>query len=220
MHVNVVIPTVNRIRLLQKAVTTLQNSTHKDLSIFIVVDGNREILSAVHAMANVSVLFNAKRMDWVWCMNRALKHIETGAVVYAGDDLEFEPQCIECAVACLEKHEPTGDVLVAIKQDVVGCSTAFGLLGRKFIERFPEQSVFCPDYVHYGSDSELGRFARSIGRLYMCDEARVVHHRLKDDTYRQAKPMEAQDFAFINKRKELGLLWGREFRQLRVETQQ
>jgi len=216
MHVTVVIPTLDRWSLLQKTVETINASSYKDLSILVIVDGNREILELARGLQS-DVLFNEKRMDWVWSSNRGLQHIKHGAVIYGSDDLEFEPQCIEIAVERLRAETPDTDGLVAIKQSVIGCSTAFGLLGHRFIERFPNRSVLCPDYVHYGSDSELGRFARSINRLHLCDEARVIHRRLQDATYRAAKPLEVQDFHYIDERRKAGLLWGRDFELLRKE---
>ena len=217
MHVTVVIPTLDRWSLLQKTVESIHSNTYKDVSVLIIVDGNQELLQLAKSLS-AEVLFNEERRDWVWSMNRALRYKREGAVIYASDDLEFDPRCIEIAVNRLEEKMPNTDGLIAIKQSVVGCSTAFGLLGHRFIERFPDRAVFCPDYVHYGSDSELGRFAHSINRLHICDEARVKHHRLQDTTYRTAKPMEIQDFHYIDIRREAGLLWGRDFKLLRKES--
>ena len=216
MHVTITIPTFDRWPLLQRTVETIHGSSYKDLSVLIIVDGNQTLLPLARSL-QAEVMFNEKRMDWVWSTNRGLQHIKHGAVIYGSDDLEFDPQCIEIAVEKLKAEAPDTDGLVAIKQNVIGCSTAFGLLGHRFIERFPNRSALCPDYVHYVSDSELGRFARSIGRLHPCDEARVIHHRLQDATYRVAKPLEVQDFYYIDERRKAGLLWGRDFKLLRKE---
>lgn len=217
MHVTIIIPTLAyRWSFLQKTIETIHANTYKDLSVIIVVDGNHEMLSQVHSL-QAEILFNEKCMGWIWCMNHTLKHVKQGAVLYAADDLEFDPHCIEIAVEQLETKASDTDGLVAIKQSVVGCSTAFGLLGHKFIERFPERAVFCPDYTNWGGDSELGRFARSINRLYICNESQVLHHRLKDATRDQIKSLETQDYHFIAERKKAGLLWGRDFQLLRKE---
>lgn len=214
MHVSVVIPTLDRLKLLQRTIKSLRASTYKDMSIVVVVDGNPKLLKAVRRMPVDTVMWNEKRQDWIRSMNRALTSINEGAVVYASDDLEFEPRCIEYAAKRLIRKTPKGDGLVAITQDVKGCSTAFGLLGRAFIERFPQRAVFCPDYIHYCSDAELGRFTRSIGRLFMCDEARVTHHRPKDNTYRTAKPAEQRDLGYQRMRIAEGLVWGKSFKLL------
>ncbi len=44
MHIDVLIPTWNRPILLEAAVKTILDSTHKDTTIFIVIDGNPRLL--------------------------------------------------------------------------------------------------------------------------------------------------------------------------------
>ena len=216
MHIDVIIPTVARPQLLRDTINSLAASTHKDLAVFVIVDGNAELFEMV-ARWKVAVLFNRRRRDWVFSMNRALQYARGDAVVYASDDLVFEPNCIETAAALLVQNTPALDGLVAITQSVKGCSTAFGMMGRTFIERFPSRQVFCPDYVHYASDFELGRFARSIGRLQLCAEAKVLHHRPKDKTWNLAKPIETRDITIQTQRAAKGLLWGADFERLTKE---
>jgi hypothetical protein len=214
MHVDIIIPTYDRPQLLRQCVSSILKGSYKDISIIVVVDGNLRLAVKLAGLPTLMVL-NKNRIDWVASQNKVLKMTHEGAVIYASDDLQFSKDCILHAVNKLKKKAPDTDAMIAIEQDVKGCSTAFGLLGRKFIERFPDSQVFCPDYIHYGSDSELGRFARHIGRLFMCPEAKVLHNRPKDSTYKLAKPMEPQDFNFIRQRREKNLLWGRDFERLR-----
>lgn len=216
MHINIIIPTYNRPDLLIKTIHSIKRNSYKDVSIFVVVDGNREILEKV-LPEDVAILFNPERRDWVYSINRGIFYAISDAVIYAADDLIFQEDCLERAVRAMEEKFPDGDGLVAIKQSVVGCNTAFGMFGHKFIERFPERCVFCPDYIHYCGDSELGQFARNINCLYVCNEAKVVHHRLKDATYNIAKPVEGKDFHCHRVRRDAGLLWGRDFQLLRKE---
>jgi len=211
MHVDIIIPTYQRPELLKKTIHSIRANTHKDVSIIVVIDGNPKILKDIVGMQTF-FLINQKRLDWVASQNRALAMTHSGAVIYAADDLIFDKFCIKNALKKLPKDT---DALVTITQNVKGCSTAFGLLGRKFIERFPNNQVFCPDYVHYGGDAELGRYARSIGKLRLCPEATVIHKRLHDQTYLTAKPQEKEDFHYIKERKEKGLLCGRDFKRLK-----
>lgn len=218
MHINVIIPTVHRPKLLRETINSLALSTHADLTVFVVVDGNEELLEMV-ARWKVVVIYNRERRDWIFSMNRALQFAHGDAVIYASDDLVFEPECVEIAARRLHEREPELDGLLAITQSVKGCSTAFGMMGRMFIERFPNRQVFCPDYVHYASDFELGRYARSINKLYLCPEAKVLHHRLRDLTWNLAKPIEVRDITIQRKRAEQHLLWGRDFTRLTTEGQ-
>jgi len=216
MHVNVIIPTCteDRLKLLGQTITTLKASTHKDLGIFVIIDGNPKLIPKISQM-DVAMIVNEKRRDWVFSMNKAMNIAIADAIVYASDDLIFEKNCLLHAVKTMKARAPDGDALVAIEQDVKGCTTAFGMMGRKFIERFPNRQVFCPDYIHYGGDAELGRFARRIGKLIPCGEAKVIHRRDKDDTYRLAKPVEFQDIKLVRKRIDKGLVWGLNFERLR-----
>lgn len=213
MHIDIIIPTFDRSQLLKRTIATLRAQSYPDFNIIVVIDGN---LGMAVELAELPILMilNKQRMDWVASMNKAIQFTHRGAMVYASDDLEFSKDCLQFAIKELQTRAPDTDALIAIEQDVKGCSTAFGLLGRKFINRFPQGQVFCPDYTHYGGDSELGRFANSIGRLYMCPEAKVIHHRAKDLTYKLAKPIEQQDFKYIRERRNKGLLWGKTFERL------
>jgi len=144
-------------------------------------------------------------------MNTLLQYAHGDAVLYASDDLTFEKNCIEKAVKILKEKFPDTDGLIGIKQDIKGCSSAFGLIGKKFIERFPHRCVFCPDFIHYSSDFELGRFARNINKWSYCESALVHHKRLKDKTWQVAHKVRDRDFQTMKLRREKKLFWGHSF---------
>ena len=43
MHVNIVISTFDRIDVLKMTINSLLNSSHEDISIYVIVDGNPEV---------------------------------------------------------------------------------------------------------------------------------------------------------------------------------
>ena len=210
MHVDVIISTFNRFNQLKKCIKTIKESSHKDVSILVMVDGNKNILEEVKAEP-VTMFFNATRKDFVVSMNTLLSHSEKGAVLYGSDDLEFPSDCIFNAVAALEKHFPDTDGLIGLKS--VNIPSAFGLMGRKFINRFPNNQVFCPEYIHYASDWELGRFAETIHRFYHSQEA-IVHHvkTLSDITTKLAVMVKSHDEALRLARIKKGACWGIDFK--------
>lgn len=218
----VVIPTYDRLPTLKRTLETLRNQTFKQIRVIIVVDGNAALLPVVAKLPVVSnrdvLIYNRTRRDWVYSMNLALQLLDEEAFVYASDDLEFGKECIELAWKKLFRKSPDGDAVVQITQDVKGCSSAFAMFGFRWAQRFPQRHVFCPDYVHYCSDWELGRYARTQGRFYECKEARVLHARLKDTTMKLAKKTEQRDYRARDERKEKGLLWGTSFERVTVET--
>ena len=50
------------------------------------------------------------------------------------------------------------------------------VIGKKFIERFPERQVCCPDYRFFYQDEEVLEYAKSIKKFVLCKEASLIHH--------------------------------------------
>ena len=215
MHVDILISTYDRLELLRRCIKSIMDSDYKDVSIFVVVDGNKSLFDKLLGEP-VTMILNEKRMGYVFSMNRALRERgESDAVLYASDDLIFWPNCISNAVKAMKEHFPDTDGLVALKQAQKESGTAFGLLGRKFINRFPDDAVFCPDYIHYGCDEELEKAARRLEQLYQCREAIVSHSRLHDKTYNLAQEARARDREIRRMRKKRRFCWGINFERIR-----
>ena len=219
MHVDILIPTYDRLEPLKKCIKSIMDGDYKDVSIFIIVDGNRSLFNKLLGEP-ATIILNEKRMDYVFSMNRALREMgEVDAVLYASDDLIFWPDCISNAVKAMKEHFPDTDGLVVLKRESKPeKGAAFGLLGKKFINRFPDSAVFCPDYIHYGSDSELWRVARHFERIYRCGEAVVDHLRSRDNTDMLAREVKRRDKRTYSRRRQGRLLWGKNFE--RLEKQQ
>jgi len=213
MYVDVLIPTYNRFELLKKCIKSIVDSDYKDVSIVVIVDGNKKILNGLKDEP-VEILFNPERMDYVFSMNKALKHAKGDAIIYSSDDLIFRPDCISNAVKAMKEHFPDTDGLITLKQVDRESGTAFGLLGREFINRFPNNMVFCPDYIHYGSDTELGRLGRRLNRVHQCREAVVDHSRLHDNTCTLAREVKRHDKWIYSRRKKGRFIWGYNFKRI------
>ena len=112
---------------------------------------------------------------------------------------------------------PDGDGIVSIGKKH---RVAFGLLGRKFADRFPNRQVFCPDFIHYGSDSELFRTISIWGKMAFIAHrpSSVNHARPKDETWRLARASRGRDHRIYFKRQEMGLNWGIEFKLIAREN--
>ena len=212
MKVIVIIPTCSnsRINLLIQTVESIQAGSYKDVHPVIVADGNPHISEVANKrLQHVSVILNKKRMDWIFSINRVLKEFGSEYYIFASDDLIFPPDCIEMAMKAMEKHFPGGDGIVGIGRKG---RSAFGLFGDKFVERFPNREVFCPDFTHYGSDSELFRTVKELGKIvYLPEECRVKHFRNKDETWRLARRIRAKDREVFDERKRKGYKWGIDF---------
>lgn len=208
MFVTILISTYDRLEPVRKCIKSMIEGEYKNIEIFIVVDGNRELFTKL-LVEPINMILNKERMDYVVSMNRGLREMEIkDAVLYASDDLVFAPDCISQAVVALQKHFPDGDGLIGLAQTRI-TKGAFGLMGRKFIERFPNQQVFCPEYTHWGGDTELEQYAIFLNRFYWCETAFVTHPTLKDSTYILGHKIRSHDSAIYRARQAKGLLWGK-----------
>lgn len=214
MKVTIIIPTccTNRLQYLIQTVESIQAGTYKELQIVIVIDGNAELYGlASESLRDVTIVTNEKREDWVYSQNRIIKEFDSDYYIYASDDLFFPPDCIKYAMIKMGERFPDGDGVVSIGKKH---RVAFGLFGRKFADRFPGHQVFCPDFIHYGSDSELFRTVSKLGKFAFIAHrpSSVNHHRLKDETWRLARGVRGRDHSIYHKREEMGLNWGVEFK--------
>ena len=213
MKVTVIIPTCSssRIPLLIKTVESIQAGSYKNVHPIIVADGNPYIYKeALKRLHNVTVIANEKRMDWVFSINRVLREFDSDYYIFASDDLNFRSGCIKYAMIKMQECFPDGFGVVAIGKKN---KCTFGLFGRKWAEHFPDRQVFCPDYIHYASDSELMRCVRALDKYAFPPErtSMVLHARLKDETWRLAKQVRTRDHRIRDEREEKGYLWGVDF---------
>lgn len=210
--VTVVIPSCSseRIPLLMRTIESIQSGSYENVRIVIVADGNKEIYKRVRKKQKVSALLNKKRKDWTISVNRALKQFDSDYYIYASDDLIFPPDCIKGAVETMDKHFPDGFGLVTISKKN---RCPFALVGRKFVDHFPDRQLFCPDYVHYGGDSELMRAVTKLGVFAYPPnrENQVKHFRMKDETWRIARRIRTRDRTVFYKRQKKEYLWGVDF---------
>lgn len=213
--VTIAIPTCSssRIPMLIRGVESIQANTYKNVHIVVVADGNPEIFAEVlkKKFNELSIILNNKRMDWVFSMNRMFKEFDSDYYIFAADDLFFPPACIEYAMIKMRQCFPDGFGVVGIGKKL---KCAFGLLGRKFAEHFPGRQVFCPDYIHYGSDAELWWTANKLEKIaYIAHRpSSVGHHKMKDETWRLAETRRARDNVIYHQRKKMGLSWGIDFK--------
>jgi len=209
----IAIPTCSseRIPMLIKTVETIQAGKYKNVHPVILADGNPIIYKeAKNQLRNVSVISNEKRMDWVFSVNRIFKEFDSDYYIYGSDDLTFRPDSIKCAMAKMQECFPDGFGVIALAKKN---KCTFGLLGRKFADHFPDRQVFCPDYIHYASDSELMRCVIALETYAYPPErtSMILHARPKDETWRLARSVRTRDHAMRDERIEKGYLWGVDF---------
>lgn len=213
-NVNVVIPTLDRFGLIRKTINSIAAGKYKKFSITIIVDDNREpyfkrLKNYYCEKPNlkIDIKLNRRRLGWPNSLNRVFKETDSDFYFYASDDLMFKPNTIERAMLDMNRFFPGGDGVIGITQQLGKfCPAAFGLIGRRFVNRFPERSVFYPRYVHFCGDSELWRYSRKIKRFHL-SKAAVHHMRPFDSCKKLAQTTLSRDRKIWFPRRDSGQFW-------------
>jgi hypothetical protein len=196
----IIIPTWDRRPLVEKCLASIDaaNKAHPE------------------TYAEPIIIDDHPRRDYVVRMNEGLRlgygpgEPSFDGLIYGADDIIFEPDCIAVACAAMDKNFPKWDGMIALQQNG-GTAYAFGLMGRAFIGHFPDAAVFCPDYVHYFGDTEMGLYADRSGLVAFADNAQLYHERAQDATYQQARTAWTRDEHAFNERRKAGIVWGETF---------
>ncbi len=144
--------------------------------------------------------------------------------VYLNDDVELDPDCLRLIVQTFEYGIKDFDGVVGIHQINIPNTRrllAFGAIGKKFIDRFPNRHVFCPDYKCLYIDEELENYARIVDKAWTDRGPKLLHHHPctgvpEDETHRHNRIHKADDIRMYNARKKMGYLWGLDFKTINV----
>lgn len=211
-QVNVCIPTIDRPDLLIKTIESILKGNYKDVSFSIIVDDGRLkyyewIRRNLSQYTNFDILFNKERIGWPRSLNKIFGKTDHDFYFYASDDLTFRPNTISIAMADMKRLFPDGDGVIGITQQLGKfCPAAFGIVGRKWINRFPDRKMLYPKYVHFCSDSELWRYARSINRFHL-SKATVHHNRPFDNCKKLAQTTLHRDRQIWFPRRDSNRFW-------------
>ena len=211
--VTVCIPTIDRFDLIRKTIESICGNNYLRLSMMIIVDDNRQQyfkkLVKYYQLANLPIEFklNKKRLGWPRSLNRIFAETDYDYYLYASDDLIFQTNTITKAMADMKRLFPDGDGVIGLTQQLGKfCPAAFGLVGRKWVNRFPKRQMMYPKYIHFCSDSELWRYSRKIKRFHL-SKATVHHNRPFDNCKKLAQTTLASDRRIWFPRRDSGKFW-------------
>ena len=161
-------------------------------------------------------------MDAVFSYNKILSVIDNdGAILNATDDLIFYTETISVAVNKLKDAFRDTDGVIGLNQyqegKPKGRKYAFCLIGRKFANRYPDLKIYCPDYIHYNSDRELGFHAQTIRKFCFFPAARIAHIRIPDRTTKLGLVVYDRDKKVYRERQARKILWGLSFKLISKE---
>jgi hypothetical protein len=153
--------------------------------------------------------------------NAHIKENTFDVMFYLNDDILVEPNCLKIAIDSIVEKFPDLDGIIGIRQENIPieqcCLCAFGAIGTKFTDRFPDRKVFCEDYYTFFLDSELYEYANSVNKFYFEDKAKLLHLHPSFSKYEIDKThihnrLHLKDDKKTNIiRKEKEFLWGKDF---------
>ncbi len=233
MLVNIIIPTYKRFESLARTMKSIKESDHKNIHTIIIMDGFEDDRYEQFKNEHTEVRCNKERKGWIYSMNETLKglcdapleHPLDVGYFYGADDIVFYPDCITRLIQSMKEIFPTGDGLVSVKQHLILSRSnirpkksggAFALMGRKFIDKFPDKVAFCPEYFHGTADREIRNFAVQSGIYHFCIDAILLHDRsVKDETRKLRKEAQVEDHVTRRARWAKELTWGISFERVR-----
>lgn len=217
-HIEIIIPTRNRydklcrcIRSIPKSIDTI---TH---SIIIICDGDHDTAERLMRDNNgliAKIIYVRDHKGSVFCRNLATQAVED-ALIYATDDIEFKEGAIDAAVKAMHKYFPDEDGVIGFNQiNAKSFSHAgVGLVGQKFLRRYPGRKLFYPGYFHF-SCQEIERLGNKLGRLHLAKDACIHHYHPaknaeeRDTTHVEARQYRATDKMLSSQRRVNKIIWG------------
>lgn len=210
-HITLVIPTRNREAKLQRTLATLPLH-RKWLRVHVVCDGDSQTYNHLRSRQDIDVTLVPDHKGAVYCRNLATAQAPDG-VVCATDDVLFKPGAIGKARDLFRQKFPDDDGVLGFRQSGNHHPTGVALVGRKFLERYPEKQLFCPEYMHFAAQ-EIQWLADRVGRFestpfVVLDHLHPSKHRKEvDKTHIQSRRHKNADRSLRQKRNQAGLVWG------------
>jgi len=124
-------------------------------------------------------------------VKRGLEMVTGDYIIYAANDMTFDPQCIKNA---LKAAQTKNKGLVSFNEgellpDKGNICTHF-IIDRKLIDKLDNKEIFSTDFYHTGVDNYLWKQCEKLGEAYWCEEAKITHDHFSkgaeyDDVYRK-----------------------------------
>lgn len=215
-HITIVAASRHRPKKLEAMLRSIPRLNY--LTVFIVFDRDPENYEVFKKGNDSSVGLNLltacvdSHMGSVYCRNLAIQ-CTTDGVLYATDDIVFNPLTISCAFARFNSLCQDDDGVLGLSQEQDHHPTGMALVGRVFLERYPGRRLFCPYYFHFAA-SEVHRHAVQLDRFWYLKDFPIYHihpeiyPNAMDDTHREARIWQRRDQDLKAFRIKHGLIWG------------
>ena len=159
MNLEIAIPSKGRLKKLEQTVNSIFHSARHfpiKLSIyFSLPEELKEFQAKIGPIPNVScnIVYNYRVPEfWNSCLHRT----DADALCYLNDDVLLLDDTIEVIFSEFQKNFPNYDGVMGLRQANIpqkqAVEGAFGIIGKKYTERFPEGQVWCLDYNRFYAD--------------------------------------------------------------------
>lgn len=224
MKLDIVLPSKRRQFKLENCLNSLFHSCSEvgenEINVHIYLSLNEEYQHFFQSFRNISsvhiYLLEKYRVPDFWSAH--LRASQADAMCYINDDILFKEDTLKVILDEFPAKFPDFDGVMGLRQANLpsdqAVEGAFGVIGLRYSERFPERQVFCPDYERFYADFELWKYAKSVDRFYFCQQARIEHlhpstnRALEDETHKEVRKWLPQDRETFKKRQDNNLLWG------------
>jgi len=211
-RMTIVIPTRNRMKKLERTLSSIPELDYIDISIICDEDEDTYSKLLIHGRKVFVTLVHYQR-GAVYCRNLITQSVQDG-VLYATDDIVFQEGSIEHAFECFNKNFPDDDGVVGFVQEGnTFHPVGIALVEQKFLQRYPDKKLFYPGYFHFACQ-EIYWLANKFERFVQDPEASVFHYHPcyfkeeMDQTHRDARIKRREDHNLIKQREKAGLIWG------------
>ena len=220
-RLHIVIPTRNRFDKLVQVLMSIPQ--YEWMELHIGFDGDRVSFERFSQMngywkgEKANLYFTPSQVGSITMRNLMTTKI-TGSLLWATDDIQFQRGSIESAWTDLWRVYPDGDGVVGFRQanaQPAGnfCWTGVGIMGQKFLKRYPGRMISFPEYFHFGT-REIERLAVKYNKLYKDFDATIFHNhpdfypKETDTTHHEARVHHRADKDLKDNRQKQGLIWG------------
>jgi len=220
-RLHIVVPTRNRFLKLVEMIQTIPQ--YEWMELHLGFDGDRISFERFSGMdgywkgKKANLYFSPDQIGSIKMRNMMTSHCE-GSILWATDDILFRRGSIEAAWESLWREFPDGDGVIGFgvenaKPPTNFCWTGVGIMGGKFLNRYPKKMISYPGYFHFGT-REIETLSKRLGKLRRELEARIFHNHpdfypsQMDTTHHEARIHHAEDVKIKKDRMKRGLIWG------------
>jgi glycosyltransferase involved in cell wall biosynthesis len=219
-NITLLIPTRDRVEKLLKTLGSVP--TMPNLNIVVVFDGDEAgyaetVMEGIELRrSDVELILHLEHRGSVSIRNTYIPEVCDG-LLYGTDDIIFEAGAIGHAFDLFNDIFPDDDGVIGFHQ--IGTQdyhpAGVGLVGQKFLQRYPGKRLFFPGYYHF-SCQEILWLCEDIGEKFILDPHAVVKHLHPcfhademDTTHVEARRHKKHDMDLIRERSSKGLIWGK-----------